>query len=213
MRIPTFAHPSPPHGAPATGAPPRRPTLVDMAVVTVGGRPSATPSAAAWDREGGATRFAVFDLDRTLLPGSSLGHFARALATAGVITRWDVARHALRQGVFTNWGLGAGTLEKLCGELVGAAAGRPQDRVQEVAHAVAPSIAGRLYPGARWLLEQHASRGDHLVLLSAGPQELVGAVAGVLGFHDALGTVGEVADGRYTGRLLGGFCHGDGKLQ
>lgn len=184
-----------------------------MAVVTVGAHPSTAPRATAWDQDEGAVRFAVFDLDRTLLPGSSLGHFARELAAARLITRWDVARHVVQQGVFTHRGLGARTLEKLCAELAAAATGRPQARVEEIAASVAPAVVGRLYRGARWLVDQHAERGDRLILLSAGPQELVGAVADVLGFHDALGTVGEVADGHYTGRLLGDFCHGDGKLR
>jgi HAD superfamily hydrolase (TIGR01490 family) len=183
-----------------------------MAVVTIGAHPSTVPGAAAWDQREPA-RFAVFDLDRTLLPGSSLGHFARELAAARVITRLEVARHVVHQGVFTHHGLGARTLERLCGQLVAAASGRPQAQVEEIAATVAPAIARRLYRGARWLVGQHAERGDRLILLSAGPQELVGAVAEVLGFHDALGTVGEVADGHYTGRLLGDFCHGDGKLR
>jgi HAD superfamily hydrolase (TIGR01490 family) len=178
-----------------------------MAVVTIGGRPSAPPVAPAWDRH------AVFDLDRTLLPGSSLGLFARGLARARLVSTWDVARHVVHQGVFTARGLSASTLERLCAELAAAAAGQAQDAVAAVAGATAPLVAGRLYSGARWLIEQHASRGDHLVLLSAGPQELVQAVASELGFHVALGTEGEVADGRYTGRLMDGFCHGEGKLR
>jgi HAD superfamily hydrolase (TIGR01490 family) len=179
-----------------------------MAVVTIGSVPSAIPKAAAWD-----PRCAVFDLDRTLLPGSSLGLFARALARAGLVTKWDVARHAAHQGLFAARGLRATTLERLCGELVAAAAGRPADAVQEVARQTAPLVAATMYAGGRWLIDQHAARGDRLILLSAGPQELVGAVSEVLGFHDGLGTVGEVVDGRYTGRLVGDFCHGEGKLR
>lgn len=184
-----------------------------MAVVTVGGRQS--PSAAT---AGGRARHeirgvAVFDLDRTLLKGSSLGIFARALAAERVISRGDVLRHALQQGVFTSWGLSAATLEKLCADLVEAAAGREQDRVRAVARQVAPVVAGRLYPAARWLIGQHRHHGDRLILLSAGPHELVECVAASLEMDDALGTVGEVVDGRYTGRLIDGFCHGDGKLR
>lgn len=185
-----------------------------MAVVIVGGSPSAPSTATAWDSAGSRepARFAVFDLDRTLLPGSSLGCFARALARAGLVSGWDVARHAVLQGVFTRRGLGASTLERLCRDLVEAAAGHHQVDVEEVAQAVAPLVGGRLYAGARWLVDQHLSRNDRCILLSAGPQELVAAVAGVLGFDAAVGTVAEVADGCYTGRLEGGFCHGDGKL-
>lgn len=162
--------------------------------------------------EPAAARLAVFDLDRTLLPGSSLGLFARALADAGLLRRWDVVRSAVHQGVFASWGLGPRTLERICAELVDAARGHLQADVVAVAERVAPSIVGRVFQGAQWLLDQHADRGDGLVLLSAGPQELVEAVARALGIPTALGTVAEVEDGRYTGRLVGPFCHGDGKL-
>lgn len=184
-----------------------------MAVVTVGTRPSADPaSTAARDLDASGSRYAVFDLDRTLLPGSSLGHFARALARAGLLRRSDLARHAVQQGVFAGWGLGPRALERICAELVGAARGHRQAEVVDVAVKVAPLVTGRFFEGARWLLDQHLERGDQLVLLSAGPQELVEAVAQTLGISTALGTVAEVVDGRYTGALLGPFCHGDGKL-
>lgn len=186
-----------------------------MAVVAAGARPlTETPSAAA--RNIGINRadarFGVFDLDRTLLPGSSLGHFARGLAGAGLLRRWDLARHALHRGLFAGWGLQPRTLERICGELVHAARGELQADVIEVAQAVAPLVAHRLFPGARWLLDQHIERGDRLILLSAGPQELVEAVSGAIGISTALGTVAEVFEGRYTGRLIGPFCHGEGKL-
>lgn len=184
-----------------------------MAVVTVGNRsPAVATSATARNPYVPAPRFAVFDLDRTLLPGSSLGHFARALARAGLLRRSDLARHAVHQGLFPAWGLGPRTLERICAELVGAARGRLQCEVMEVAVTVAPLVASRVFSAAHWLLEQHTERGDRVILLSAGPQELVEAVAATLGMPTALGTVAEVVDGRYTGRLSGPFCHGEGKL-
>lgn len=183
-----------------------------MAVVTIGSRPSDDPATAARIAKACA-RFAVFDLDRTLLPGSSLGIFARGLSAAGLIRRWDVARHVVHQGVFVSRGLGPRTLERLCAEMAGAARGHRQADVAEVARSAAPSIAGRLYPGARLLLEMHRSAGDQLLLLSAGPAELVGAVADALGIETSIGTTAEVEDGQYTGRLDGPFCHGAGKLE
>lgn len=78
-----------------------------------------------------------------------------------------------------------------------------------------PAAGGhrRRYRGARWLLERHLEHGDRVVLLSAGPQELVAAIASILGADVGVGTVAEVVDGRYTGRIDGPFCHGAGKLE
>jgi HAD superfamily hydrolase (TIGR01490 family) len=103
-------------------------------------------------------------------------------------------------------------LERLCAEIVGAASGHRQADVAAVAEAVAPEVVRRLYPGARLLLDMHRSAGHHLVLLSAGPEELVRAVSLHLDIGTPIGTVAEVEDGRYTGRLDGPFCHGPGKL-
>jgi HAD superfamily hydrolase (TIGR01490 family) len=76
----------------------------------------------------------------------------------------------------------------------------------------ASEVAASVYPGARWLLEDHVERGDFCVVLSASPHELVSAVSGLLGAHRGVGTRAEVVDGRYTGRLDGPFCQGRGKL-
>lgn len=176
-----------------------------MAVVTVGVRPSADPAPAARD-------LAVFDLDRTLVRGSTLGLLARALTTTGRVRRRELARHALHEAVFASKGLGARTLERLCERTLRLARGHPQDDLREVAMAIVPQVVEATYPAARLLLEHHRTRADRLVLLSAAPQELVEAVAAALGFDQGLGTVAEVADGAYTGRLEGPFCHGPGKL-
>jgi HAD superfamily hydrolase (TIGR01490 family) len=124
-----------------------------------------------------------------------------------------VARHAAQQGWFSAHGLRAATLERLCAEVVSAAAGHRQADVVEVAGSVSAAVVGRLYPAARWLVDRHVDAGDHVVLLSAGPHELVAAIAARLELPTALGTVAEVGqDGRYTGQLVGAFCHGTGKL-
>src|SRR5205807_8505358 len=54
--------------------------------------------------------------------------------------------------------------------------------------------------------------GGFCVVRSAGPRGLVTAVSSVLGAHRGVGTVAEVVDGCYTGRLAGPFCQGRGKL-
>jgi HAD superfamily hydrolase (TIGR01490 family) len=159
-----------------------------------------------------ATGLAIFDLDRTMVRGSSLADVGRALVEAGVIDYRRLARHLVRNQVFTVRGAGPSTVDRLQQELLAGLEGWEQEPLVEIVRSVGPSVAGRAYPGARWLLEQHQRLGDRCVLLSASPQELVEAVASSLGFAEAVGTVAEVAEGRYTGRLSGPLCHGQGKL-
>ena len=155
----------------------------------------------------------VFDVDRTLLPGSSVAIFGRLLSEAGLVRRRAIARQSLREAVFAARGLSSSSLERLCHHAVAEATGHDQTEVLDIAARAARVVEGRMFPAARWLLRQHVDRGDRVILLSAGPQELVAAVAGLVGADGGLGTVAEVADGCYTGRLTGPFCHGTGKVE
>ena len=89
---------------------------------------------------------------------------------------------------------------------------RPDDLQALVSRAVEPVLKPRLYHAGLALLDRHRARGDRLYLVSATIEEVVSALASELGFDGALGTVAEVADGRYTGRALL-TCLGEDKLE
>jgi HAD superfamily hydrolase (TIGR01490 family) len=72
-------------------------------------------------------------------------------------------------------------------------------------------IASKIWPGARALADQHLSAGRKVWLVSGTPVEVASVISKRLGLTGALGTVGEVADGLYTGRLVGDFLHGTAK--
>lgn len=161
-----------------------------------------------------ATGLAIFDLDRTLVRGSSLGRLARGLTEARLLRRADLAGHLLRDVVFTARGLGPAATARLRTSLLRAAAGVEQEPLLEVVQHVAPAIAADVFRGGRWLVERHLDDGHDVVLLSSSPQELVAAVANAIDPSiTAIGTLAEVVGGRYTGLLAAPFCHGAGKLQ
>lgn len=155
---------------------------------------------------------AVFDLDRTLITGSSLSTYGRALVREGLVPRSTVARHALLELAFQRRGVGSARIATLVRTLLADAAGREAEPFLVVARAVGPSLAATVAPAARFLLRRHLQAGDFCVILSASPHELVEAVAVALGAHRAVGTRVEVLEGRLTGRLDGPFCYGPGKL-
>ncbi|HVM06567.1 MAG TPA: HAD family hydrolase [Acidimicrobiales bacterium] len=158
-------------------------------------------------------RLAVFDLDRTLLPGSSLFELGRVLADRGVIDRTVVARHALVAAVFARRGLPDSRIERVRDRVLAASADRDGDQLASVAREVGVRLASGAHPAARWLIDRHHAAGDVCVVLSASPQELVEAVGAGLGADRSIGTRVEVVGGRLTGRLDGAFCHGSGKLE
>jgi HAD superfamily hydrolase (TIGR01490 family) len=156
---------------------------------------------------------ALFDLDRTLIRGSSLSLFGRELVRQGLVPRSMVARHALSELAFQRRGLGAARIDRLVTTLLQAAAGTPAEPIGEVARSMGPRLLAQVPAAARFLLERHIIAGDFCVILSASPHELVEALTSALGAHRAVGTRVEVRDGLLTGRLDGPFCYGTGKLE
>lgn len=155
---------------------------------------------------------AIFDLDRTLIPGSSLVVLARQLGAAGLVDRWAVAGAIARNLAFRQRGASASTAERVCSDALGAAAGMPARELALAVERSARIIAGNVRPNIQRLVEHHLRRGDHLLLVSASPHQLVDAIARRTGFHAGIGTRVEVLDGVVTGRLDGPFCHAEGKL-
>ena len=64
-------------------------------------------------------------------------------------------------------------------------------------------MAPRIWAGTRALAQQHLDAGQRVWLVSAAPVEIGRIIAERLGLTGALGTVAEIVDGAYTGRLVG----------
>ncbi|OLE26848.1 MAG: hydrolase, partial [Actinobacteria bacterium 13_1_20CM_3_71_11] len=72
-------------------------------------------------------------------------------------------------------------------------------------------MAERIWSGTRALAQLHLDAGQRVWLVTAAPMELARVIAGRLGLTGALGTVAEVEQGAYTGRLVGDLLHGPAK--
>jgi HAD superfamily hydrolase (TIGR01490 family) len=72
-------------------------------------------------------------------------------------------------------------------------------------------MAERIWAGSRALAQLHLDAGQRVWLVTAAPVELGRIIAARLGLTGALGTVAEVRDGVYTGRLVGDLLHGPAK--
>lgn len=166
------------------------------------------------DCEAPTGTLAIFDLDRTLLPGSSLVALGRAMAGAGMVSRRRLATAAVQDARFRRRGSREGEVGRLRDDALQHIAGLRRAPLVELARGVATSLAAQVPAGARFVLDRHREAGDFVVVLSASPQELVDAVVGELGAHRGVGTRAAVdADGTFTGALDGPFCYGVGKLE
>jgi HAD superfamily hydrolase (TIGR01490 family) len=163
-------------------------------------------------RHGGIGGVAIFDLDRTLLRGSSLVALGRAMAATGLVSRRRLARAALQDARFRRRGATDQEVDALRAEALSHVAGIPRAELTGLAQEVAAVLVTDMSPAARFLVDRHRAAGDFVVVLSASPQELVEAVVSGIGAHRGVGTRAEVVDGAYTGRLDGPLCYGAAKL-
>ena len=159
-------------------------------------------------------RAVFFDVDKTLLPGSSMYLFARGLYRRGFYELRDIAGFAFGQLVFRLTGAeGRKGMEAAREQALAFVEGKRRDDLTQIGHDIVVEVIGpRIYPGMRRVIDEHRERGDLTYLVTAAPRELAQGIATYLGMDGALGTEAELVDGTYTGRLLGPVLHGPAKL-
>jgi HAD superfamily hydrolase (TIGR01490 family) len=159
-------------------------------------------------------RAAFFDVDKTLLPGSSLYLLARGMYRRGYYTWRDLAGFALSQLTFRVTGAeGRRGMEAARESALAFVEGKSQSDLLQLGHDIVVEVIGpRIYPGMRRVIDLHHAAGDQTYLVTAAPRELAERIAAYLGMDGALGTEAELVDGRYTGRILGPVLHGPAKL-
>jgi HAD superfamily hydrolase (TIGR01490 family) len=154
---------------------------------------------------------AFFDLDRTLMAGSSAFQFGRAAYRTGLVSRRRLAVDAWEDLRFRlNGSTDAGTdaLRLRVAEMLDGV--RVRD-LQRLAPGVLAGVLPRLYPRMLEIAYTHQDAGRPIFICTAAAQEMAELVAVVLTFDGAVGSVSEVIDGRYTGRPGGPFTYREGK--
>jgi HAD superfamily hydrolase (TIGR01490 family) len=160
-------------------------------------------------------RAAFFDLDKTLIPGSSLFLLARGAYSRDYYRVRDLLRVGVRQFMFRLNGESAKGVEATREQTLAFVAGRPVADLEEMGREIAEErILPRVYEGITKVIEQHRLHGDLTYLCTASPIELADLIASSLDMTGALGTEAEVANGRYTGKLgPHGILHGPAKAE
>ncbi len=181
---------------------------------TAGGPATASggPIAGAGEHNGRLRAAAFFDLDKTLMAGSSGIFFARAAYETGMITRTRLARDAYENLRFRLRGSTddrADDVRKRVGEMIAGVAVRD---LQRLSPRVLAGVLPRLYPQMLARAYAHQDAGVPVYILTAASQEMADLLAHVLAFDGGLGSRSEVVDGRYTGRPAGPFNYREGKV-
>ncbi len=156
---------------------------------------------------------AFFDLDRTLISGSSTFVFGIAAWRAGLVQRRQFVRDAAGALTFRLAGASDETSHGVRDRILGAVAGVRHDDLVGLNTDIVPKLMERVRPEARQLVDMHRHAGRATYIVSASPVELVNPLAGAMGMTAGIGTVSEIVDGMYTGRLAGPFCYAEGKVE
>lgn len=176
---------------------------------------AASSSAAAEAHGSGATAAAFFDVDNTIMRGASLFHFAVGLARRNYFSGNEIVGFAVKQLKFVL--SGSEDLEDMASATEAALSfvqGRSVKELTQLGQEVFDdTMVDKLIPGTLALAQGHLDAGEQVWLVTATPVELATVIAQRLGLTGALGTVAEVRDGVYTGRLDGAPLHGLAKAE
>jgi HAD superfamily hydrolase (TIGR01490 family) len=158
---------------------------------------------------------AFFDLDKTLIPGSSLFLMARGLYDRDMFRVRDLMKFAWGQFTFRLRGEARRGMDMSRESTLEFVVGRSRAELIEWGREIAEErILPRVYSDIVRVIEGHHERNDLTFLVTAAPVELAGTIATALDMTGAVGTVAEVDDaGYYTGRLTGPVVHGEEKAK
>jgi HAD superfamily hydrolase (TIGR01490 family) len=162
------------------------------------------------------TAAAFFDVDNTMMMGASLFWFARGLAARKYFTTRDLAGFVWQQAKFRIAGNegSADDIHAIRENGLAFVAGRTVAEIVQAGEEIYDELmADRIWGGTRSLAQKHLDAGQRVWLVTATPVELASIIAHRLGLTGALGTVAEVVDGEYTGRLVGELMHGPAKAE
>ena len=157
---------------------------------------------------------AFFDLDKTLMQGSSAFQFGRAAYQAGLLSRRQLLADAAANIQFRLRGASdedsLALRERISASLEGT---RVRD-LERLGTSVLAGILPRVYPQMLELAHQHQDAGRRAFIVTAASQELAQILATVMAFDGAIGSeLSEVRDGVYTGKPIGLFVYRAGKAQ
>jgi HAD superfamily hydrolase (TIGR01490 family) len=155
---------------------------------------------------------AFFDLDRTLMSGSSGFFWARAAARAGMISRRRLALDGWENVKFRLRGSTDASTDRVMTRVGAMLEGRRAIEFERLGPQVLAGVLPRLYPQMLEIAWAHQDAGRPVYIVTAATQDTAAMIAHVLGFDGGLGTPLETdADGLYTGRLSGPFAYREGK--
>jgi HAD superfamily hydrolase (TIGR01490 family) len=157
---------------------------------------------------------AFFDLDRTLMEGSSAFQFGRAAYRAGLMSRRQLMADGMANLRFRLRGATDQDTEELRDRISASLAGTRVRDLERLGADVLAGILPRIYPRVLAIAHQHQDAGRRVYIVTAASNELAQMLAQVLALDGGIGSqFSRVKDGVYTGEPTGLFIYRSGKAR
>jgi HAD superfamily hydrolase (TIGR01490 family) len=154
----------------------------------------------------------LFDLDNTLLTGDSDYEWGQFLVDRGVLAREEY--EAQNAAFFEQYKAGTLDIHEYLGfALRPLAAHKPQDLARWHGEFMRSRILPMITPRARALVRRHQEAGELCAIVTATNSFVTAPIAREFGVPHLIATEPEARDGRFTGRVAGIPCFGEGKIR
>lgn len=158
-------------------------------------------------------RAAFFDVDNTLVRGSTLYFLGRGMYQRGFFTKADISRFVVANLRFRMTGTEKQEVieryQKAATDFVG---GHKVEEILALGEEIYDEyVSPKLWQGTYDIAHQHLNNREDVWLVTAAPQDMANIIAKRLGFTGALGSRVCIKDGVYTGELDGKLLHGSEK--
>src|SRR5947209_605857 len=149
-----------------------------------------------------------FDLDRTLMEGSSAFQFGRAAYKAGLLSRRQLISDGWANLKFRLRGSTDADTHALRDRISRSLAGTRVRDLERLGPDVLAGVLPRIYPQMLAVAYEHQDAGRRVFIVTAAAQELADTLAHVLAFDGGIGSqFSAVRDGVFTGEPTGYFVY------
>ena len=160
-------------------------------------------------------RAAFFDVDNTLVRGSTLYFLGRGMYQRGFFTKADISRFIVANLRFRMTGMEKqdviNRFQNAATDFIG---GHKVEEILKIGEEIYDEfVSPKLWQGTYEIAHRHLEKGEAVWLVTAAPQDMANIIAQKLGFTGALGSRACVKDGIYTGELDGKLLHGSEKAK
>ncbi|MEJ6761395.1 MAG: HAD-IB family hydrolase [Candidatus Planktophila sp.] len=157
-----------------------------------------------------AKRAAFFDVDNTLVRGSTLYFLGRGMYQRGFFTKADISRFVVANLRFRMTGTEKQeVIEKFQNAATDFIGGHAVEGIKKIGEEIYDEfVSPKLWQGTFDIAKSHLDKGEEVWLVTAAPQDMANIIAQRLGLTGALGSKARVLDGVYTGTLDGKLLHG-----